>query len=320
MRCLQALTSGSVLKSMHGKPRTICGRSVSVITKKRVKRINKRTHEWNEISIEKGSVRMKAEYKNWVPKGMVYGSAAAAGALAAGCAVAGALTKEASEPVKTCVRAVAGLAALGGGAFAGWSVMAYRQFSYDGKRQMSKQIIEGTAEYVTIPDGGTGLDVGCGSGALTIACAKRNPNASMVGIDRWGPEYASFSKKLCEDNAEAEGVTNVRFANGDATKLDFADETFDAVTSNYVYHNITGVNKQALLRETLRVLKKGGTFAIHDIMSKARYGNMQKFAEQLRAEGYEEVKLIPTDQGKFMSRGEAAVMMLTGSSLLVGRK
>ena len=51
--------------------------------------------------------------------------------------------------------------------------------------------------------------------------------------------------------------------------------------------HIMGVNKQQLLRETLRVLKKGGTFAIHDIMSKARYGDMDKFIEELRSEGYE---------------------------------
>ena len=49
-------------------------------------------------------------------------------------------------------------------------------------------------------------------------------------------------------------------------KLDFPDESFDAVASNYVYHNITGEDKQELLLETLRVLKKGGTFAIHDLM------------------------------------------------------
>ena len=56
-----------------------------------------------------------------------------------------------------------------------WCVYAYRSFSYDGERKLSKQIIEGTAHYVTLPEGGIGLDVGCGSGALTIACAKRNP-------------------------------------------------------------------------------------------------------------------------------------------------
>ena len=53
-------------------------------------------------------------------------------------------------------------------------------------------------------------------------------------------------------------------------KLDFPDESFDAVTSNYVYHNITGEDKQPLLLETLRVLKKGGVFAIHDLMSPRR--------------------------------------------------
>ena len=86
---------------------------------------------------------------------------------------------------------------------------------------------------MVIPDGGVGLDVGCGSAALTIACAKKNPNARMIGIDRWGKEYASFSKNLCESNAVAEGVSNTTFQQGDAVKLDFDDETFDAVTSNY---------------------------------------------------------------------------------------
>ena len=147
-----------------------------------------------------------------------------------------------------------------------------------------------------------------------------NPDAEMVGLDRWGAEYASFSKRLCERNAEAEGVKNISFCKGDAVKLDYPDECFDAVTSNYVYHNIVGVNKQDLLRETLRVLKKGGTFAIHDIMSKARYGDMEKFVDELRAEGYEEVNLIPTDSGLFMPKPEATYMMLTGSALLAGKK
>ena len=121
-----------------------------------------------------------------------------------------------------------------------WMVLLYRAFSYNGKRQMSKQIIEGVASYVSVPDGGKILDVGCGSGALAIACAKRNPKAEVIGIDRWGKEYASFSRQLCERNARAEKVNNTKFQHGDAVKLDFADETFDAVTSNYVYHNIPG--------------------------------------------------------------------------------
>ena len=201
-----------------------------------------------------------------------------------------------------------------------WCVCAYNAFSYDGKRKLSKQIIDGTAEYITLPEGGAGLDVGCGSGALTIACAKRNPQGRMIGVDRWGKEYASFSLPLCQDNAKAEGVTNAEFQRGDAAKLDFPDETFDAVTSNYVYHNISGADKQELLLETLRVLKKGGTFAIHDLMSPRRYGDMQAFVKKLKGMGYERVELIDTTDGKFMSKSEAKRLMLTGSALLVGKK
>ena len=201
-----------------------------------------------------------------------------------------------------------------------YSIAARKKFSYEGDRKLSKQIIDGIAAYVNIPDGGIGLDVGCGSGALTIACAKRNPNALMVGMDHWGPEYKDYSKVLCERNAAAEEVSNVRFEQGNAVKLDYPDESFDVVTSNYVYHNIAGISKQSLLKETLRVLKKGGTFAIHDLMSKPRYGDMRKFAEKLKAEGYEEVYLIDTTDKFFKSPLEANSLMLGGSTLLYGKK
>ena len=116
-----------------------------------------------------------------------------------------------------------------------------------------------------------------------------------------------------------EGVGNVSFARGDAAALDFPDGSFDAVVSNYVYHNVPG-DRQALLLESLRVLKKGGVFAIHDIFSKAKYGDMQAFVRKLQDMGYAQVSLIDSTDGKFMSRGEAAWMGLSGSALLVGRK
>lgn len=263
---------------------------------------------------------MRADYKNWVPKGMIYGFGAAAAALAGGCAAVFAFGSALGKGGKTALGTILGAGAAGCAAWTAWCVFANDRFSYDGERQLAKDIVEGTAEYVNLPEGGIGLDVGCGSGALTIACARRNPQGSMVGIDKWGPEYASFSKKLCEENAAAEGIENVVFGKGNAVKLGFDDESFDAVTSNYVYHNIAGCDKQKLLRETLRVLKKGGTFAIHDLMEPARYGDMEKFCEELRAEGYEDVQLISTAKGKFMSETEGKLLFLSGSALLVGKK
>ena len=100
------------------------------------------------------------------------------------------------------------------------------------------------------------LEEGCGSGALIIRAALTWAKAKVIGIDYWGAVY-TYSKALCEKNAVSEGVAyRCVFQHGDAKQLDFPDESFDVVISNYVYHNITGADKQALLLETLRVLKK----------------------------------------------------------------
>lgn len=264
---------------------------------------------------------MKPNYKNWMPKGMIRGTAAGC----VGCLVLflvfGVSGLLAVGTWKTILKIVFLVLAISLALIALWMWLLHRAFSYDGKRQMSRQIIEGVAAHITMPEGGSGLDVGCGSGALTIAVAKRNPKARMVGIDRWGKEYASYNKQLCDENARAEGVDNrTSFSKGNALKLDFDDETFDAVCSNYVYHNIPSRNRQEILLETLRVLKKGGTFAIHDIFSKAKYGDMQAFVLRLKEMGYEEVELIDTTKGVFMSPREALWMGLSGSAILKGRK
>ena len=264
---------------------------------------------------------MKPDYKNWVPKGMVYGLAggtAAAFVLFLLLGATGAVLHEIPRLVCGILFGAGTLVLL---FFAVWMGTLYRTFDYNGKRKLAKTIIDGTADFVAIPDGGTGLDVGCGSGALTIACARRNPKASMVGCDIWSGAYKTvFTKKRCEENARAEGVPNARFEVGNAIHLPFADASFDAVTSNYVYHNISGYSKQKLLLETLRVLKPGGTFAIHDLMSRARYGDMEEFVRKLKADGYQEVRMIDTTDGTFMGRREASWLGLAGSTLLVGRK
>ena len=252
---------------------------------------------------------MKPEYKNWVPKGMIQSFF---GLTLFVCLLAWLLP---IHWLAVLLWFLGSLLMLG----SVWLLLLYWAFSYDGKRQLSKEIITGVASYAHVPAKGKALDVGCGSGALTIAVAERNPDASIVGIDRWGKEYASFSQALCERNAQIVGVANVSFREGNAIHLDYPDETFDMVTSNYVYHNIAGVNKQELLLETLRVLKKGGTFVIHDLMSMSRYGNMAVFRNRLLQMGYTEVVLLDTTD-LWMKPWEAALYGLKGSTLLYGVK
>lgn len=141
---------------------------------------------------------MKPDYKNWMPKGMVasfFGGAA--GSWITAFLVRVLMPKGTGRQVLTVLTTASGALFTG---MSVWSYLMYRAFDYNGKRQMSRQIINGIADYVKIPDGGKCLDVGCGSGALTIAIAKRNSGAEVTGIDRWGKEYASFNKPIDSRN------------------------------------------------------------------------------------------------------------------------
>ena len=173
---------------------------------------------------------------------------------------------------------------------------------------------------LNLKEGMTLLDVGCGSGALSIRAALIWPDAQVTGIDYWGAAYG-YGQIMCERNAAGEGVAaRCQFQHGDANHLNFPDESFDAVVSNYVYHNINRADKRALLMETLRVLKKGGVFALNDEMKPRMYGDVEEFAQELRDMGYQEVRLVDTAEEVFGSRRRAAMMMLGSSRLLVGRK
>ncbi|MDO4281587.1 MAG: class I SAM-dependent methyltransferase [Peptococcaceae bacterium] len=200
-----------------------------------------------------------------------------------------------------------------------WMTWIRKQYAFDGGGMM-EAVHRSVLAHLDFDGQGRLLDVGCGSGALSIRAALTWPEAQIVGIDYWGAVY-NYSQRLCERNAVSEGVgERCIFQSGDANKLHFSDESFDAVVSNYVYHNIVGADKQALLMESLRVLKKGGVFALNDAMKPKMYGDMAAFAQGLRDMGYVEVQLVDTGKEVFGSHLRASLMMLGHSQMIVGRK
>ncbi len=116
------------------------------------------------------------------------------------------------------------------------------------------------------------LDIGCGNGVLTVKLAQRYRDAQVVGIDYWGKDW-EYSKNACEENARTQQVqTRVHFQKGNAAKLDFADGTFDSVTSNLTFHEVkSAADKRMVLQEALRVVKPGGSFAFVDYFYNAKY-------------------------------------------------
>ncbi len=103
---------------------------------------------------------------------------------------------------------------------------------------------------------------------------------------------------------------------GDAKALPFPDESFDAIVSNYVYHNISGYDKEKLFLETLRTLRKGGVFAINDVVR----WDIEGFAEKLRSRGYSDVRIIDTASLAFGSKAKASLLLLGKSRMIAGRK
>ncbi|MEV4006269.1 methyltransferase domain-containing protein [Actinomadura sp. NPDC049753] len=72
----------------------------------------------------------------------------------------------------------------------------------------------------------TVLDIGCGTGQLTLLAARRAARARAVGVDISGPMLT----RARADAAE-QGIANVRFEQADAEAHPFAEEGFDVVVS-----------------------------------------------------------------------------------------
>lgn len=96
------------------------------------------------------------------------------------------------------------------------------------------------------------LDVACGTGDLALELAASG--ARVVGVDFCRPMLDIAARKTAHDGASA------RWVEGDALRIPFGDETFDAVTIAFGLRNLTSV--EAGLRELRRVLKTGGRAVI----------------------------------------------------------
>jgi ubiquinone/menaquinone biosynthesis C-methylase UbiE len=104
--------------------------------------------------------------------------------------------------------------------------------------------------------GKTILDLGCGSGFLSVLLAKRGATR-VIGID-----VSEEQLEIARFRARASGLNNddpaLEFQAVSADRLDFADQTFDAVVGAFVLHHLD-LPKTA--KEIYRVLKPNGVGA-----------------------------------------------------------
>lgn len=101
------------------------------------------------------------------------------------------------------------------------------------------------------------LDVGCGLGDVTLACATDvAPGGEVVGVD------ASAAMLRVARSRAAEVGATVRFSVGDALDLDEPDDSFDAVRSERTLQWVA--DPAVAVAEMARVLRPGGRLALID--------------------------------------------------------
>jgi ubiquinone/menaquinone biosynthesis C-methylase UbiE len=169
---------------------------------------------------------------------------------------------------------------------------------------------------------GQALDIGCGNGGLTIELALKCPKARVIGIDYWGKKW-EYSKNACERNAKIEGVNErVTFQKASAMSLPFDDGYFDAAVSNFVFHEVSDVkDKGEVIREALRVVRKGGAFAFQDeFLVKQFYGNPDDLVATIRSWGISKVQFVQTRDADFIPRVLRLPFLLGAIAIIAGEK
>ena len=121
----------------------------------------------------------------------------------------------------------------------------------------------------SLPTGAHILDVGSGGGLFTNYIADQRPDVDIIGIDLSPAQVQRAAKRM---RAYAD---RVRFQIGDATRLPFADDTFDGVISYGSIKHWT--SRDAGLAECVRVLKPGGPLLITDADRSATFEDAESF-------------------------------------------
>jgi arsenite methyltransferase len=158
---------------------------------------------------------------------------------------------------------------------------------------------------LALEPGQTVLDLGSGGGIDVLLSAKRvGPTGKVYGLDMTDEMLA-----LARENQRKAGAANVEFLKGAIEAIPLPDAAVDVVISNCVI-NLSS-DKDAVLRETFRVLRPGGRFAVSDVVVRGEVpaeirrsmelwvgciaGALDEadYAGKLRAAGFVDVEIEP---------------------------
>lgn len=105
------------------------------------------------------------------------------------------------------------------------------------------------------------LELGCGTGSATRSVLETFPTTKVTAMDLSAPYL-----KIAQEHLRR--YSNVGFLQADVTDLDFKNDTFDAVYSVFMLHELPKAERESMLREAYRVLRPGGVMVVADSLQK----------------------------------------------------
>jgi SAM-dependent methyltransferase len=102
------------------------------------------------------------------------------------------------------------------------------------------------------------LDVGCGPGSITRGLAERVAPGEVVGVD-----LSRETLETARHDASVRGLRNLRFEEASVYELGHPDGAFDVAYAHQVFQHLR--EREAALREMLRVVRPGGLVAVRDV-------------------------------------------------------
>ncbi len=103
------------------------------------------------------------------------------------------------------------------------------------------------------------LEIGCGTGNLTLLVKRTHPQLKVVGLD---PDPDALAR--AERKARRAALT-LELDRGFADQLPYPDGSFDRVLSSLMFHHLEPESRVASLGEALRVLRPGGSLHLVDL-------------------------------------------------------
>lgn len=121
------------------------------------------------------------------------------------------------------------------------------------------KVIAAVIEHTEVTSNSDVLDLGCGSGQLSLPLSLEAKSVLAVDIS---PKMID----LLQQKAASSGVNNLTVRVASIQELDFEPNSFDLVVSNYALHHLGDDQKQWIVRQAFGWLKPGGRAVIGDMM------------------------------------------------------